>query len=628
MEGEHMTLRKKTLIIIGVTCISLIGILYFVSQNIMLGNFAELEEQNVHQNVERVQYALSAELSSLNSIVGDWAAWDDTYAFIKDANAEYIRSNLVDGTFVKLRLNLMMFIDSSGTTVFTKAFDLYKEGGISFTHPYSLQEHLSLNAPLVTHPNIESGITGIVLLPENPMLVASQPILTSEDEGPIRGTLIVGRYLDATEIERLAEQTNLSLTMYQFTDSQMPADFQTARLSLSEEAPIFVQPLNEQSVAGYTLLRDIYGKPSLVLRADMPRDIYQQGQAGFNYLMLSIVAVGLVFGGVIMLLLENQVLSRLSRLSKSVSGIGTSSDLSTRVSMTGRDEVSKLADTINVMMETLEQSGRALQGKNEQLDAKNEELQVQGEELMAQQQELMDKTREVEEASQAKSEFLAGMSHELRTPLNAVIGFSELLLDSVPGKINDKQRQCLSDILSSGEHLLNLINDVLDLSKVEAGKLEFKLESVHLSDVIDGVVAIVKPMLDDNKHKLGVNIEEGLPQVRADRSMLRQIFFNLLSNAIKFTPPGGNLGIEISREGDWCQVSVVDNGIGIKKEDQERIFEPFTQIESLPHRRREGTGLGLALTKQFVEACGGKIWVDSEYGKGSRFTFTLPVAEG
>jgi len=267
-----------------------------------------------------------------------------------------------------------------------------------------------------------------------------------------------------------------------------------------------------------------------------------------------------------------------------------------------------------------------LQQKNEQLDVQNEELQSQSEELMVQQQELIEKSRELEEASQAKSEFLANMSHELRTPLNAVIGFSQLLADGIPGEVNKEQEQCLNDILGSGEHLLSLINDVLDLSKVEAGKIELKPESLNLADVIDDVVQTVKPMLADNRHRLEFSLEEELPQVRADEGKLKQIFLNLMSNAIKFTAPGGMLGIEVSRDGDWCQVSVVDDGIGIKKEDQGRIFEPFTQVDFLPGKKRGGTGLGLALTRQFVEMCGGKIWVESEYGKGSKFTFTLLLA--
>ncbi len=249
------------------------------------------------------------------------------------------------------------------------------------------------------------------------------------------------------------------------------------------------------------------------------------------------------------------------------------------------------------------------------------------ENLQRSNQLLFETNTQLREATEAKSTFLAHMSHELRTPLNAVIGFSDLLLDAVPGEINDEQRQCLNDILSSGQHLLNLINDVLDLSKVEAGKMDLKIESLTLADVVHDVLATVKSMLDDNKHTLAVSVGEDAPQVRADRGQLKQILLNLLSNAIKFTPPGGKLLLEAERNGDWCQVSVVDNGIGIRKEDQERIFEAFTQVDTLPNGKREGTGLGLALTRQLVEMGEGKIWVESEYGKGSRFTFTIPLAE-
>jgi signal transduction histidine kinase len=240
---------------------------------------------------------------------------------------------------------------------------------------------------------------------------------------------------------------------------------------------------------------------------------------------------------------------------------------------------------------------------------------------------LFEANRQLRAATEAKSVFLAHMSHELRTPLNAIIGFSDLLLGDVAGKINRKQRQCLEDILSSGRHLLSLINDVLDLSKVEAGKMDIRPECLRLADVVDEVVTAVKPMLDDSRHELAIHIAEQLPPVFGDRNRLKQILLNLFSNAIKFTPDGGKLHLETSRKGDFCQVSMVDNGIGIRREDHTRIFEPFTQLDTLPGERKQGTGLGLALSRQLVELLGGKIWVESEYGKGSQFNFTIPLAE-
>jgi signal transduction histidine kinase len=264
----------------------------------------------------------------------------------------------------------------------------------------------------------------------------------------------------------------------------------------------------------------------------------------------------------------------------------------------------------------------ALREKNRQLDEQNQELRFH-------QQKLLEKTREVEQASQLKSEFLANMSHELRTPLNVIIGFSELMLDRVPGPVNKKQRQCLEDILSSGRHLLGLIDQVLDLSKIESGRTELKLTEVSLPEVIESLKNTMLPILKPKRQSLTVSLEEKLPPVYADKTKLRQVFFNLLSNSSRFTPQGGRIEIKAVKNGTHCRVSVADNGVGIKKEDQERIFDPFYQLDNSPSRQgNSGTGLGLVVVKQIVEKHGGRVWVESQYGKGSRFSFTLPLSSG
>ncbi len=273
------------------------------------------------------------------------------------------------------------------------------------------------------------------------------------------------------------------------------------------------------------------------------------------------------------------------------------------------------------------QMEQALQEKNEQLDAQNEELRLQSEELMAQQQELVETTEEAARANRLKSEFLANMSHELRTPLNVIIGFSQLMIDEVPGEINNEQRQCLNDILESSQHLLNLINEVLDLAKIESGRVALKPETVVLADTVKSLTRSMLPLLRPRKQSLDVEIEEGLPPVYVDRGKLGQVLRNLVTNSSKFTPDGSKLKIKATSKDGWCQVSVIDNGIGIKKEDQERIFEPFCQLDYIPTNGKSGTGLGLSVVKQIIERYGGRIWVESEYGKGSRFTFTLPQAK-
>lgn len=240
--------------------------------------------------------------------------------------------------------------------------------------------------------------------------------------------------------------------------------------------------------------------------------------------------------------------------------------------------------------------------------------------------ELQEKTRQLIEASNAKSEFLAHMSHELRTPLNVIIGFSELLADEVPGKVNREQKQCLSDIMNSGHNLLGLINDILDLSRIESGKIELKLRNVSLSAIIESLKTELMPILAQKKHDLVIEVATELPFVHADKAMVKQLLTNLLSNSIKFTPDGGRLCVEAVPENNHCRVSVIDNGMGIRKKDRIKIFDSFYQVKSSSAGNTGGTGLGLAIARQIVEMHGGRIWVESNPGAGSRFSFTLPLA--
>ncbi len=362
-----MTLRKKTLFLIGLTLIGLMVALYVTSATILMSSFAELEKQNTSRNVERVRRALYNDLDNLNFKAADWAVWDDTYHFIDDANEAYVKSNLVASAFSELRLNLMLFIHSSGRIVFGRGFDLKSKKITPI--PESLKEHLSASSTLLQHPDIKSTLTGIILLPEYPpLLIVSRPILTSKGKGHIRGSVIFGRYLDAAEIKRLAQLTQLSLTVHWFKEAQMLPDFHAAHSSLSEKSPIHVRPLSANSIAGYTVLSDIYKKPALLLRVTLPRVIYQQGQATMRYLVFSLLTVGLVFGVATLLLLEKGVLSRLTRLSASVGSIGSSGNSSARVSLVGSDELSSLAITINGMLEALENSQHELRRAHDELE--------------------------------------------------------------------------------------------------------------------------------------------------------------------------------------------------------------------------------------------------------------------
>jgi GAF domain-containing protein/anti-sigma regulatory factor (Ser/Thr protein kinase) len=239
--------------------------------------------------------------------------------------------------------------------------------------------------------------------------------------------------------------------------------------------------------------------------------------------------------------------------------------------------------------------------------------------------EIQAKGRELEAANRHKSEFLANVSHELRTPLNAIIGFSEVLLEKLFGELNDKQNEYVDDILSSGRHLLSLINDILDLSKIEAGHMELELTSFDLPTAVENALVLIKERASRHGVRLERVVDEELGDFRGDERKLKQVLVNLLSNAVKFTPEGGKIQVRAGLDNGAVKISVSDTGIGIAPEHHETIFEEFRQVGSDYARKREGTGLGLTLTKKFVEMHGGRIWVESEPGKGSTFTFILPV---
>ena len=275
--------------------------------------------------------------------------------------------------------------------------------------------------------------------------------------------------------------------------------------------------------------------------------------------------------------------------------------------------------TQNFLTQLGQQLGIALQNLDQYTN-----LQTLSGQLQARQAEIESKNQDLERADQMKSEFLANMSHELRTPLNAIIGFSELLQEQFYGPLNKQQDDYLGNIRTAGEHLLGLINDILDLSKIEAGRMELDREEVNLPQVLESSITIVKEKAHNNGVQLRVDAGD-TGTIAADARKLKQILFNLLSNAVKFTPYGGAVSVTAHTDGDGVAIAVTDTGVGISAEDQPKLFREFTQVDGSLTRRHEGTGLGLALTKRLVELHGGTISVRSAIGEGSTFTVRLPL---
>ena len=261
----------------------------------------------------------------------------------------------------------------------------------------------------------------------------------------------------------------------------------------------------------------------------------------------------------------------------------------------------------------------------EQIRSLNSRLEQRSRELATMNSELEARNREVEKANHLKSNFLATMSHELRTPLNAIVGFADLLARKTPGPLTEKQERFVGHIKDSSRHLLALINDILDIRKIEAGCLDLNFESFPLNIAADEVASTLRPMAAGKEIDLTTDMPPDLA-VTADRVRVKQMLYNLLSNAIKFTPPGGSVRLAAASDGTVTNISVMDTGIGIPLEEHGAIFETFHRRASFAHHASDGTGLGLAITKLLVEKHGGNIWVESEPEKGSQFNFTLPNA--
>jgi signal transduction histidine kinase len=319
--------------------------------------------------------------------------------------------------------------------------------------------------------------------------------------------------------------------------------------------------------------------------------VIAQNASAYEYsrnLFIAVAAGALVLALLLGFVLSWSVIGPMQSIDSRLAAIA-SGDFSGHVDVTNRDELGALAVNVNRM---------------------NDELQRL--------------YKELETASKHKSEFLANMSHELRTPLNAILGFSQVLRERISGEINAKQEEYLDDIVTSANHLLALINDVLDLSKVEAGQVELQVAPFSLRDALERGVSMVREQATTDGVQVALHANGGLDVVTGDERRIRQVIFNLLSNAVKFTPTGGSVDVSATKGNGEVTVSVADTGPGIAAEDLDRIFEEFQQTEA-GARQREGTGLGLALSKRFVEMHGGRIWCDSELGKGSTFRFTLPA---
>jgi signal transduction histidine kinase len=459
----------------------------------------------------------------------------------------------------------------------------------------------------------------------------SMQVMVVETPNPVHhenaGTGVFGTTIDLRVIQGLVRQTRLGTSGYVYAVDARGVPIAHPNATVFTRRSLALPQVKEalaSSSTGSTVGRNFRGEKVLSTWAtvepvgwkvfvEQPESAAFAPVRGKIWRTALLLAAFLAAGVGLTVLLARRLVRPVEQMRTAAARIGAGA-YDERIDLDRRDELGDLAAELNGMAASLQAS---VGGLEQRVKDRTRELQR----ALA---ELSRKGSQLEVASRHKSEFLANMSHELRTPLNAIIGFSQVLRQRLFGPLNSKQEEYLDDILESGNHLLNLINDALDLSKVEAGQVELDVTTFSLREALERGTVMVRERATENEILLSLELAADVDLVDGDERRVQQVVFNLLANAIKFTPRGGSVVVASARENGEVRVSVTDTGPGIAADDQERIFEEFQQTD-VGVRQHEGTGLGLALSKRLVELHRGRIWVESEPGHGSRFVFTLPL---
>lgn len=633
-----MTLYKRTLLVICLTLVAAVVVLYISSQLILLKSYEQLEVQDTAQHVQRAVNTLNADIAAFKLLALTWSRWNDVRDFIREPQSaiakHFVSNHLINGTYVNADLDVTIFLNMKGEVVFKKAVDATTKKEISV--PSSLLSQLEPGSPLLDHPDVHHEITGVLSLPEGHLELVSLPVSNSIGDGPMNGYLIWGRYLTENVVSRFSGITGTNISLLPFS----AVEFSNLQKTALANDPFFVQPVNEDRVAGYGLVNDVYGKPSLVVRAEVPRLIYGQGKANLSYFLIALMVVALVFTVVSLWLLERMVLSRLTLLSASVTRIRLTNDLTTKITVKGDDELGNLAAGLKDMLASLGQSRTKLEEANRELEKRvaerttdlvqaNAQLQQEITERQQAQTQLAQTRDQALEALSLKTQILANISHDSRTPLTTISLNTEMLQSGRYGEINEKQHSVLDRILASTQQLLSFINTLLDEAQINSGKMRLAHSPLEPKRLMEDMAKVLLPLAERKGIELKTEVADDVPaRLLGDPDRLKRVVTNLVENAIKFTDEGSvRVGV-MRRDADHWTIQVRDSGLGIPAEVQSRIFEAFWQINSTAtHDSNRGVGLGLSIVRQLVTLMKGEISVESMPDSGSTFTVTLPIEE-
>lgn len=575
-----MKLTHKIIAIVIVSLLTLGAVLHVTLSHLLYEKFEALEKIEISKNLDRISNDIDNEREHLLTKTKDWAAWDDTYEFIKSHSKSYIASNLTTESILQLQIDGIVYFDTKGALFHSMYVDRENERDIPL--PESIKAFFINNQSILIHNDVTSTRSGISLIGNVPYLFTSLPIINSEYKGPIRGTITFIKRINQELIDSISKRTKLQLTIRKIEESvgKRPTEDLFSNKS-------------QFNITGTRYLNDYFNSPILQAQIVMSRDMMKEGRNLLRSLMIILMLAGSILGVTFIYLIQRSITVRMLSIKNELSEIAIGKNSSGLVTMRGKDELAELAKGINSTLEALNLA-----------------------------------RIEAEEASKAKSTFVANMSHELRTPLNGVYSATELLAET---DLDDEQKSLLNIVASSAKNLLTIVNDVLDLSKLQAGKLLLVPSPCDLRAFMETLVKAHEIAIYSKEIEVLALIDSEIPDaVMVDSLRLGQVLNNVIGNASKFTPPQGAIIIDVSLDGMEGSVatisfSVSDTGIGIDREKQKLIFDPFSQADGSITKKFGGTGLGLTISSRLVEIMGGSLDLLSVPNVGTKFFFTIPV---
>jgi len=621
-----MSLRSKILLILLAVVTLYAALDYGIQRLVVFPSFIALEQHEAKKDLERGFEALRREFYHLDTFNHDWAAWDDTYQFVRDRNTEYISSNLVAQTFIDNKLNLIYVCDEAGKVVWGEIRDVDTWQRILLKQLPA--ESLPPAHPLLSHDSVDSAIAGVLATQYKPMLVSSRPIVTTNNEGPIRGTLIMGRFLCEDSVQTLVEQTRVNLQIWPITGHAMPEAEREVLNDISNGQPLLVSDIENNLLLVYATFPDIQGVPALLVRADIPREISARGAAALRFALLSILVGGIVILLVLFVLLQRTIVVPMAKLTAHVVAIGKSDDMSARLSLLRRDEIGILAQECDRMVEQLSEARKKLleqsyhSGMAEMASGILHNIRNSLNPMVVDIDVLRQELRKapIEKIEMAQTELTEGTpSSQRRKDLSTFLKLANENLATLICRVRAK----LDDVASRASHIEELLPNRDELSPRQR-----PMEEVRLDELVRDSIALIP---GDLREIVSVEIDPSLGEiglVRAHRVSLWQVLANLLVNAAesikRANSTSGKVEIQAVAEQidgiDMIHLRICDDGQGIDPKNLDRIFERGFTVN-----KKGSWGIGLHWCANTIAAMNGRLYAESEgLGHGACFHVLFP----